>query len=287
MSAGHLLRLTQCPDQEKEQLLTIVNKTNVSDEQITLANFRIFIHRINNMRIHHGTQAIPTNRLIYLSMLLITTSNGINLNPGPESTVFLCGTCEEPVTWEDKAIMCDTCNQWYHTTCQSVNSQTYNMLAEENAIAWDCLICDCPNYSSVCFELILSTSNSFSVLSDTSLHSPLPSDHIKPVHASTPERKKQNANSSNVPLKMLTINFQSIKSNQGLVKNLIESTKPAIVIGTETWIDPTVTDNQIFPPNYKLYRKDRNMQGGGVLIAISNDILRTPVHELQTDCEIV
>jgi hypothetical protein len=118
-------------------------------------------------------------------------------------------------------------------------------------------------------------------------YSPLPSDHIKPVHASTPERKKQNANSSNVPLKMLTINFQSIKSNQGLVKNHIESTKPAIVIGTETWIDPTVTDNQIFPPNYKLYRKDRNMQDGGVLIAISNDILSTPVHELQTDCEIV
>jgi hypothetical protein len=52
-----------------------------------------------------------------------------------------------------------------HTTCQSVNSQPYNMLAENNAIAWDCLICDCPNYSSVCFELILSTSNSFSVLS--------------------------------------------------------------------------------------------------------------------------
>ena len=165
-------------------------------------------------------------------MLLITTSNDINLNPGPESTVFLCGTCEEPVTWEDKAIMCDTCNQWYHTTCQSVNSKTYNMLADDNAIAWDCRICDCTNYSSVCFELILSTSNSFSVLSDTSLHSPLPYDHIKPVHASTPERKKQNANSSNVPLEMLTINFQSIKSKQELVKYFIESTKPAIVTGT-------------------------------------------------------
>lgn len=86
---------------------------------------------------------------------------------------------------------------------------------------------------------------------------------------------------------MLTINFQSIKSKHRLVKNLIESTKPAIVIGTETLIDPTVTDNQIFPPNYKLYRKDRNMLGGGVLIAISNDIISIPVPELQTDCEIV
>ena len=29
------------------------------------------------------------------------------------------------------------------------------------------------------------------------------------------------------------------------------------------------------------------MQGGGVLITVSNDILSTPVPELQTDCEMV
>lgn len=46
---------------------------------------------------------------------------------------------------------------------------------------------------------------------------------------------------------MLTVNFQSIKSNQGLVKNLVESTKPDIVPGTETWIDSSVKDNQIIP----------------------------------------
>lgn len=86
---------------------------------------------------------------------------------------------------------------------------------------------------------------------------------------------------------MLTVNFQSIKSKQGLVKNLVESTKPDIVLGTETWIDSSVKDTQIFPPNYTIYRNDRNMKGGGVLIAINHDHLNTPVPELQTNCEIV
>ena len=86
---------------------------------------------------------------------------------------------------------------------------------------------------------------------------------------------------------MLTVNFQSIKSKQGQVKNLVESTQPDIVLGTETWIDPTITDNQIFPPNYHIYRHDRNLKGGGVLIAIKNDHLSAPVPELHTNCEIV
>ncbi|VDH93834.1 Hypothetical predicted protein [Mytilus galloprovincialis] len=78
-------------------------------------------------------------------------------------------------------------------------------------------------------------------------------------------------------------NINSVKSKQGIVKNLLESTKPDIVLGTETWIDSSITNNQIFPPNYNIYRNDRNIQGG-VLIAINSDNLSTPVSELQTNC---
>ncbi|CAC5422988.1 unnamed protein product [Mytilus coruscus] len=248
----------------------------------------MFISFRNKSGISHVKLCKQPCHLAYLSLMLIITSNDIDLNPGPETTIFPCGTCDEPVTWAEKGIMCDTCNQWYHVSCQSMSSRTYNILAEDSAIAWDCLICDCPNYSSVCFDLVLSTSNSFSILSDTSLKSPLPSDCIKPIHASTPERKNQSyrPKPKNIPIKMLTVNFQSIKSKQGQVKNLVESTQPDIVLGTETWIDPTITDIQIFPPNYHIYRNDRNLKGGRVLIAIKNDHLITLVPELQTNCEI-
>ncbi|CAC5400007.1 unnamed protein product [Mytilus coruscus] len=177
MSSGPLLKITRTVDHHEYPQFTIINSNNISDQQKTGFSQGI-----------HGKQ---TYHLTYLSMLLITIANDINLNPGQDTTVFLCGTCDEPVTWEDKGIIGDTCNQWYHTTCQSVSSRTYNILVEDSAIAWDCLICDCPNYSSVCFDIVLSTSNSFSILSDTSLKSTLPSDCIKPIHASTPDRKKQ------------------------------------------------------------------------------------------------
>ncbi len=46
-------------------------------------------------------------------------------------------------------------------------------------------------------------------------------------------------------------------------------------------------DSQFFPPGFKLYRKDRNCNGWGVLIAISNNLASSPVPELDPDCEIV
>ncbi|VDI07519.1 Hypothetical predicted protein [Mytilus galloprovincialis] len=128
----------------------------------------MYISSRNKSGISHGKLFKQPCHLAYLSLLLIITSNDIDLNPALKTTIFPCGTCDEPVTWAEKGIMCDTCNQWYHVSCQSMSSRTYNILAEDSAIAWDCLICDCPNYSSVCFDLVLSTSNSFSILSDYS-----------------------------------------------------------------------------------------------------------------------
>ncbi|VDI49506.1 Hypothetical predicted protein [Mytilus galloprovincialis] len=270
MFSGQLLKITNTVDHHGYPQFTIISRKNIPDHQIILANFRLHIFLKNKNGFSYEIHGKQTYHLAYLSMLLITIANDINLNPGPDTTVFLCGTCDEPVTWEDK-----------------VSSRTYNILVEDSAIAWDYLVCDCPNYSSVCFDIVLSISNSFSILSDTSLQSTFPSDCIKPIHSSTPDRKKQYTSPKSVPIKMLIVNRQSIKSKQELIKNLVESIKPDIVLGTETWIDSSVKDNQIFPPNYNIYRNHRNMKGGGVLIAINHDHLNTPVPELHTNCEIV
>lgn len=85
-----------------------------------------------------------------------------------------------------------------------------------------------------------------SVLSDTSLASPTPSNNIRPIHASTPDRKKNRRTKENAPLGILNVNFQSIKGKQGQVRNLIDSTNPDIIFGTETWIDSNIKDSQIF-----------------------------------------
>ena len=68
---------------------------------------------------------------------------------------------------------------------------------------------------------------------------------------------------------------------------MLDSIKPDIIFGTETWIDNNIKDSQIFTPEYNIYRNDRNLNGGGVLLAVRDNLISSPVPELQTDCEII
>ena len=41
---------------------------------------------------------------------------------------------------------------------------------------------------------------------------------------------------------------------------------------TETWLNDSVTNNEIIPSNYQVYRMDRDSRGGGVMIAVKSSI---------------
>jgi len=177
--------------------------------------------------------------LLYIVTLLMAISHDIELNPGPvnhnNSTIYPCGTCNQPVTWDHRAVVCDTCDQWYHTDCQDVHTST--------------------NYSTICFDIhSICSENPYSILSisNSSLPSPGSGQHLRPQHASTPERKTDRIKKkapNQTPLKILNINCKSIKKKQDRIENIQECTKPYIVIATETWLDPSITDNQIFSSN--------------------------------------
>ncbi|KAK3103783.1 hypothetical protein FSP39_021868 [Pinctada imbricata] len=74
---------------------------------------------------------------------------------------------------------------------------------------------------------------------------------------------------------------------------LLTSVKPDIVLGTETWLSPEISSYEYFNSSeYTVYRRDRqvnskNQSHGGVLIAISKNILSEEIVELQTSCESV
>ena len=85
-------------------------------------------------------------------------------------------------------------------------------------------------------------------------------------------------------LPVLNINFQSIKRKRHLVNNIIESSKPDIVIGTETWLKPNIHNNEVFPENYNIYCKDRiDKEGGGVLLATKKDFISDEVNNMHVD----
>lgn len=71
-------------------------------------------------------------------------------------------------------------------------------------------------------------------------------------------------------LKILNINFQSLKGKVPELQELLEAEKPDILIGTETWLNSDVKSCEIFPANYAIFRKDRPDGCGGVLIAVKN-----------------
>ena len=71
---------------------------------------------------------------------------------------------------------------------------------------------------------------------------------------------------------------------------MVNSVRPDVIIGTETWLNPTIGSAEIMKADlgYTIYRKDRhNMSYGGVMIAVSNDLISTEATELDTECEVL
>uniref|UniRef100_A0A1X7UGR0 Endonuclease/exonuclease/phosphatase domain-containing protein n=1 Tax=Amphimedon queenslandica TaxID=400682 RepID=A0A1X7UGR0_AMPQE len=60
-----------------------------------------------------------------------------------------------------------------------------------------------------------------------------------------------------------------------------------IIALTETWCHPNVSDKEILPVNYTVYRNDRDSRGGGVLLAISDSICSKQIESPHSECLIV
>ena len=61
--------------------------------------------------------------------------------------------------------------------------------------------------------------------------------------------------------------------------------QPHVVAIQETKIDSSIATSELFPEN--VYRKDRNSQGGGVMLLVHKDISHMPIKELENDSESI
>ena len=264
--------------------------------------------------VKHGHKPAYKTR-IFLSILLLLLSLDIEPNPGPtlpteyinNSTIFPCGSCEQPVTWTCQGVEYDFCNVWYHADCQNISDSMYDRLGNESKIGvWKCLLCDNLNINSSSlanldsFESVNMYNNLANITDnhDTSKSSQLSTDSIA-MFTSTPinknkkrqktyPTKKAKKNNVKRSLKILVVNCRSIVDKKQEYENLITSTSPDIVIGTESWLKARHYDDEIFDLllGYTPFRRDRQEQtGGGVFIAVKNCIIAQEAPDLCSNCE--
>lgn len=80
---------------------------------------------------------------------------------------------------------------------------------------------------------------------------------------------------------IIHLNIRSLQPKIDLLRTWLTYNKPKVITFSETWLNSTISDDDIKLDNYVLYRADRNSRGGGVATYISS----TLVSELVTPKE--
>ena len=269
----------------------------------------------------------PSSNSSYCMLLFILVSGDVHPHPGPAlgHGQFPCGFCEIKCTWDVSngggAVCCDDCSMWYHRDCLEMSSATYERLGD-NSQSWRCVRCSSHTVKSFTFhEYNVPTSNTFSILQDTTCDSVFqsgntsqvlsPTGDFLPANASSPRsssksslprsstkssRSSKSDTSSRLlqgpgsKVRILTINANSAKGKPAEIAEIIDYTKPTVTCMTETKLDKSVYSSEFMPKNYpNPLRNDRNLDGGGVLNAHVEGTVVTPVHikGLKKDCEVI
>ena len=89
-------------------------------------------------------------------------------------------------------------------------------------------------------------------------------------------------------LKFVSININSIRGKKLELSAFLDFHQPHIVAIQETKIDSSIATSELFPEScpYNVYRKDRNLHGGGVMLLVHKDISHMPIMELENNSRV-
>lgn len=225
---------------------------------------------------------------------------------------FPCSVCKKACKINQQAIACDHCDKWTHKSCVNMSTVSYNRLGDSEE-QWFCPDCSNINNSGIYNiptstvqpsspESITSSNkpppdtslNVSSIPSDVSctgtpttpsnvddtsnlsLHSQLNSRDGDIIYTSSPKQPRAQSRSANKArnLRLLNINFQSLRKKGKFLEVIINDLNPDVIIGTETWLNGNIKSAEIVPPSlgYDIVRRDRQDSYGGVLIATKQDL---------------
>ncbi|XP_064393634.1 uncharacterized protein LOC135341084 [Halichondria panicea] len=193
------------------------------------------------------------HKLYFLVILVL--SGDIQSNPGPVvNWKYPCGKCNCPVKTNQAGIMCEVCYAWHHCKCVCIDDSEYHRLQLSDE-AWCC---------SSCFRTALPFHDSSTLNSTISSTSCSTSDSISSSLASSHGRD----------CTIVYTNCRSVLPKMDILRTHAASFGPDVYALTETWLDDSISDIEIFIPDYTIIRRDRNRHGGGVLLYVRES---TPV----------
>ena len=191
-----------------------------------------------------------------------------------------CGMCSRAVLNGHKAVQCDGCDLWLHNECSFISDADY-----ENVLTSGCTRicpkCEFFNFSDPFFDdqLNLVTENRFNPLSKD-----------KNVRLSSNSSNESNFNGKTFGgLKLVSFNINSIRGKKLNLLAFLDVHQPHAVAKQETKNDSSVATSEFFPETfpYNVFRKGRNLHGGGVMLLIHKDIPHMPLSEIENDSESV
>ena len=177
-------------------------------------------------------------------------------NPGPNYK-FPCGICDKPCRSNQNCIACDSCDLWFHVKCMNMSMSVFRGTHNVN---WICSQCGVPYYCTTLFDTTradsLRTENSYNSLAEagnpnllasdspqparpslsttrTSINSPSGSSIGSPIHTSSPNKANPRLQLQNT-MRILVINFQSIRAKKTPFRLLMIECNPDLIIGSET-----------------------------------------------------
>ena len=156
-------------------------------------------------------------------------------------------------------------------------------MANHESYSWSCIKCGLPNFSTTFFY------SSLSSFASSNTFSSLDASHSRTT--STPSKTEPKKHRPQKRLKILNINCQSIVNKVQEFWGLVETEKPDVIVGTESWLHPDIFDCEVFPPGYTPYRADRKSSkrsgGGGGFILVHEKFICTEQPEFRSNCELL
>lgn len=144
-------------------------------------------------------------------------------------------------------------------------------------------------YTSI-FDTVFEVSNSFSQLSSNVHLSPESEISFGfPNATSSPSRlvpQQDTAKQKDFLLRIAMLNFQSIKTSgkQAQLRNIGSALQANIVIGNESWLNPTLKSEEVFPEGFNCFKMESLVGGGGgVFLLIFKQYHSSQPEELMVD----